>query len=344
MRLLFSGGGTGGHIHPAVAVALECRAAGHEVFYAGSDRGQESEICRREGIPCAVFPSRPLMPPAWRNAVAWGWSILLATRSARSYIAELKPDAALVSGGYSAAPVVQVLQRLSIPYVVHEQNSVPGRTNLAAMSKASSVATVFNNTQQVPASKMHRTGMPLRSEFMNGLSGEGGESILMMGGSQGARVIIDMAMDWPLTPGRPLEVLCGSQGPPAGAKNEPGRRFHRSLSGEEMGRMISGAALAICRSGAGTLSELAACGVPGIFIPLPSAMGDHQMYNAREFAEMGAGTLMVQKDVSPSGVQAAAREWLEDHDRRAAAKRALAEWTVPDAAGRIRRLLEAAVR
>jgi UDP-N-acetylglucosamine--N-acetylmuramyl-(pentapeptide) pyrophosphoryl-undecaprenol N-acetylglucosamine transferase len=136
MRLVLSGGGTGGHVYPALEVARLARDRGHEILYLGSQRGQEAGVCQREGILFHGFPSQPLYslksPSGWKAAAA----LLQARMQARTALRAARPDVLFSTGGYSAGPVVSAARALKIPYMLHEGNSAPGRSNLLFAKEA----------------------------------------------------------------------------------------------------------------------------------------------------------------------------------------------------------------
>ncbi|MCX7801078.1 MAG: UDP-N-acetylglucosamine--N-acetylmuramyl-(pentapeptide) pyrophosphoryl-undecaprenol N-acetylglucosamine transferase [Fimbriimonadales bacterium] len=163
MRLVVTGGGTGGHVYPALEVARAARARGWSVRYLGSERGQEGPACLRERLPFEAFPSEPLVslrtPRGWRAAARLLRAVGMARRSLRCD----PPDFVFATGGYSAAPVLRAAMALRLPFGLHEQNAVPGRTIAMAGPKAAFVGTVFRATEaRLPGCRVVRTGMPVR--------------------------------------------------------------------------------------------------------------------------------------------------------------------------------------
>lgn len=272
---------------------------------------------------------------------------------------EWEADAVFSTGGYSSAPVVQGAKEARIPYVIHEQNTVPGRTNRILGKHAFAVATTFKTGHEnFPGVRVERTGMPIRRELRASAQGSlfGHQTpgtkplVMVMGGSQGAVVLNEAAMATSIRMvGSGIHWLTV-----AGVKNYDG--MHESLrklgigeefdlraylNAEEMASSLFQSSIVVCRSG-GSLAELAAFRKPSILIPLPSAMGDHQTTNAKEFASMGAAMLLEQKDLSPSTLEARILAWLDDKEAYAAAEHALSEWDMPDAVSRILKLAEEA--
>ncbi len=338
-RLVVTGGGTGGHVFPALEIAREAISRGVEVRYLGSHRGQESEACREMGLPFLGFPTLPL----YGLASLRGWRALLAFAKARAAVAaefrRERPEAVISTGGYASAPVVAAARTLGIPFVVHEQNAVPGRANRILGRRAMAIATVFRAAATpFPGSNVVRTGMPIRTELRRAAksaSSAGGHEVLVVGGSQGARTLnevapmaaskLDPALRWLhlAGPGREEEA----RSPHAGYRVEGAR------DAAGMADALASATLVVCRSGAGTLSELAAFGRQSVLIPYPHAFQDHQTANAREFAEMGAAELLPESEANPDRLADAIAIRLALGDSNW--KTALAEWDVPDAAARL---------
>jgi UDP-N-acetylglucosamine--N-acetylmuramyl-(pentapeptide) pyrophosphoryl-undecaprenol N-acetylglucosamine transferase len=356
MRIVVTGGGTGGHVYPAIEVAKAARDRGWEVCYFGSHRGQEGKICKDEGFDFQGFPSEPIYSIKSIKGLKAAGNIWRATQLAKKCLVAYRPQAVFSTGGYSSAPVVSAAKALGIPYVIHEQNTVPGRTNHYLAKRAYAVATTFFEAEKAfPGIKVVRTGMPVRRQLRSGAQGQlfGHETphdkplILVMGGSQGAVVLNEAAMSCAMRMSRTgahwLTV--------AGTKNYDamhsslqklaiGNEFdlRAYLDGDEMANALFKASVVVCRSG-GSLAELAVFRKPSVLVPFPSAMGNHQYYNAKEFADMGAALILEQKDLEPALLEARILAWLDDPLVYENAQRALAAWDVPDAVDRILNLL-----
>ncbi len=367
MRLVVTGGGTGGHVYPALEVARLAGEKGAELLYLGSLRGQEGKLCEARGIMFQGFPAEPLYslktPRGWRSA-----AMLLKARSmAKSHLAAAKPDAVFSTGGYSAGPVLSAARSLGIPYVIHDGNSVPGRANRMFGRQAKAFLTVFFATERFYTERpVTRTGQPIRKELRDtaglchreergispGSSVGGAEiprnpgmtegaTILVLGGSQGSSYLNESVPHAISTLGDEISVIHAS-GPnhfeptragvgQLGLKNYCVEPY---LDSDAIADAYCRADLVVCRSG-GTLAELAMFGVPAVLVPLPSAADNHQFHNAREFEDMNAATIAEQEPAPYSGMVQAIRGWLSDSSRREEAARALKEWDVPDATERI---------
>jgi len=361
MRLIVTGGGTGGHIYPALEVARAARDRGDEVKYFGSFRGQESRIAEREGFTFTAFPSEPLFRPASMRGIRAMVNLMRATGMAARALDDARPDVLLSTGGYSSAPVTAAARRRGIPYVIHEQNMVPGRTNRILAKKARAVAVVFRGGGQgFPGIATERTGMPIRRELRTaqgslGIGAElanGGPLVLVMGGSQGSQAINEVALAAAVRMARvPIRWLHLAGISHYEAMMDTARRMglgpdyvlRAYLEADEMASALFAAEIAVCRSGAGTLAELAAFRRPSVLVPYPHAFGDHQRANAREFVEIGAAEVLEQSDLDATRLEARLRLWVDDRERQVAAARALAEWDIPDATERLLALLDRAL-
>lgn len=362
MRLIVTGGGTGGHVYPALEVARAARSQGWDVAYFGSLRGQEGGASERAGLPFTGFASGPVYslktPRGWKALLA----LLKASQRAKEALRAAKPDVILSTGGYASAPVLNAARRLGIPYVVHEQNTVPGRTNRIMATQASAVCTVFEQSAEFfPKEKVVRTGMPVRAEMRAGAQGrlfEAGlehpaPTVLVVGGSQGSAALNDAALSCAVRMARSEVQWVHVTGPAhyettmssrakLGVKSE--YAVHPYLQTEEMAGALFSCALCLCRSGAGTMAELAAFRKPSILVPFPAAFGDHQRFNALEFERIGAADVVAQSDLSPVALEARVLAWLNDEARREQAGKALAGWDIPDASERVLSELAKAVR
>jgi UDP-N-acetylglucosamine--N-acetylmuramyl-(pentapeptide) pyrophosphoryl-undecaprenol N-acetylglucosamine transferase len=361
MRLVVTGGGTGGHVYPALEIAREARHAGWEVSYLGSLRGQEGRLCERAGLPFQGLPSEPL----WSLRRLRGWRSLIrlarASRMARVHLRRNRPDAVFSTGGYAAGPVLHAAAGEGVPYVVHEQNAVPGRSSLLFSKRARCVGTVFRSGEEAfPGARVVRTGMPVRGAFRGGCAHcpapgheRSGERpvLLVMGGSQGAEALNDFCLATAVRMARARVRWLHVAGP---ALYEGMVRSKRTmgvdgdyeirayLEADDLASAMATCSLTICRSGAGTMAELAAARKPAVLVPYPHAFGDHQTANAREFEAMGAASVIAQRDLDPCALESRILEWLEDAERPRRAAGALAAWDVPDAARRLLELIEEA--
>lgn len=354
MNIVITGGGTGGHVYPALEIARELIQQGETVHYFGSMRGQERRVCQRESISFQGFPSQPLYRLSSLRGMQGAIQLARATIMARQAIRRLNPDAVFSTGGYASAPVVYAAKKLGIPFVIHEQNTVPGRTNRILAKDSYCIATTFRKGAEFfPEARVVRTGMPVRREFREASQGTLGFSytvearekmLLVMGGSQGAQTINEVALStaarmtddslrWLHVAGpNHYEGMLQTLQKLAAGDHYTLKAF---LEATEMASAMFACDLAVCRSGAGTLAELAALRKPAVLIPYPAAFADHQRVNAQEFVEIGAATMIDEKDLQPANLAKSIQDWLSDAGRVAKAAQALSDWSVDDSSKKI---------
>ncbi len=345
MRLAITGGGTGGHIYPALEVARLAQERGSEILYLGSLRGQEGEICRQRDILFHGFPSQPLYSlktsRGWKAAVA----LLRATVQAKAVLRASKPDAVFSTGGYSAAPVMAAARSLQIPYTIHEANSVPGRSNKMFATKAAALTSTFYATARYLPSAI-RTGQPIRKELREaatqrvvGCNPEQEKAVIVLGGSQGSAFLNDAMPQVARLMGHGPSFLHAAgrgnyESLAANLHLDDNYRLVPYLETSEMVQAYLSSSVAVARSG-GTVAEFALFGLPSVLIPLPTSADDHQRENAKEMVGIGGAILVDQSEASPERLAEALAEWLADDGKRSKARAALIAWDVPDATERI---------
>ncbi|MGI8923981.1 MAG: undecaprenyldiphospho-muramoylpentapeptide beta-N-acetylglucosaminyltransferase [Fimbriimonadales bacterium] len=347
MRIVVTGGGTGGHVYPALEVAKAAVSEGQEVRYLGSLRGIERSACEHAGVSFTGYPSSPIPRLVSPAGLVSAYRILRSSAAVRQDLKKWKPDVVLSMGGYAASPVLTAARWMRLPLVLHEQNSVPGRTNLMAAGAARKVCIVFAEAEAYFPGKSVVTGMPIRSGLLDVVRHAAGRETfftLSYGGSQGSaalnEAILTMAaqvgtqdLTWLQITGpklfeevaKALERVCA---PP----NFQARAF---LQADEIAAAYERADLAIVRSGCGTITELASFGVPAIFVPLPQAYANHQYHNAKAIEGIGGGEVLLQKDLTPESLRAAWQGWRSDAERRRQAADALQAWSRRDGTQRV---------
>jgi UDP-N-acetylglucosamine--N-acetylmuramyl-(pentapeptide) pyrophosphoryl-undecaprenol N-acetylglucosamine transferase len=355
LKLVVTGGGTGGHVFPALEVARYAREHGAEVLYFGSMRGQERTLAPKAGIQFRGFPSEPVYsiksPKGWKALM----NLARAMLQARSVLKEGNPDAVFSTGGYSSAPVVRAAITLGIPFVLHEQNAVPGRSNLMSAKRAKAVATTFHAAAaHFEGCHVERTGLPVRAELRekamerNLTMDAYPMRVLVVGGSQGAASVNEAALQaatrmtkdirWIHVTGKShFETIYHTYEKLGLASIYEVKAY---LESAEMAAAYSEASVVVGRSGAGTLSELAVFGLPSVLVPYPHSHANHQHFNAQEFASMGAATLIPQGELGAARLEEALLSWLDSGPARDSAREALAGWDRPDAAAAIMGLLQ----
>ncbi len=298
-RFVMAGGGTGGHVIPALAVARELRRRGHEAMFVGTGRGLEARLVPAEGFELKKIEIGALNQVGVGRKLTTLARLPLATFECRQWVHGA--GAVFSMGGYVAGPPVLAALAARVPVVVMEPNAVPGFTNRAIARRVSRALISFAETAaSFPAGRSELTGLPVREEFFAIAPKPRGETleILVTGGSQGARTLNRAAREsWPLfrRSGMKLRIVhqTGARGYQELRESFP----NSGLDGEvtpfiaDMPRAFATADLVVCRSGAGTVSELAAAGKPAILVPFPFAADDHQTRNAEAIERAGAARM-----------------------------------------------------
>ena len=306
-RFLMAGGGTGGHVIPALAVARELRGRGHEVLFVGTDRGLEAKL-----VPAAGFDLRRISIGAL-NRVGIGQKLVtlirlpMVTASCAPFVRSA--SAVFSMGGYVAGPPVMAALLRRVPVVVMEPNAVPGFTNRVIGRFVSRALLSFPETAPYfPQGRTELTGLPVREEFFRIAPKPRGPvlQVLITGGSQGSRTLNRAAREsWPLFRKSGLPVRIVHQSGVAECEALRQAFAQAGVDGEvvpfipDMPAAFRAADLVVSRSGAGAVSELAAAGKPSILVPFPFAADDHQTRNAEAMERGGASRLV--RDAEMSG-------------------------------------------
>ena len=311
---LMAGGGTGGHIIPALAVARELRARGHEVFFVGTDRGLESKLVPAEAFRLERITIGGLNRVGLKQRAATLLRLPFTTLGCLKF----KAAAVFSMGGYVAGPPVMAAMLKRTPVVVMEPNAVPGFTNRVIGRLVARALISFPETAKwFPAGRTETTGLPVRDEFFRIPPKPRGEvlNVLITGGSQGSRTLNQAArQSWPLFREASFPVRLVHQAGPAGFDALRDEFAKSGLDGQvlpfiaEMPAAFHEADLVICRSGAGTVSELAAAGKPSILVPFPFAADDHQTHNAEALERGGAARLVRDGEFNGARLFATVRE------------------------------------
>ena len=319
MKILIAGGGTGGHLMPALALARVAADLGHEVVFAGAQRGIEASILPRHPFRFHLLPIEPIYRQEWwRNyllPLVW-WR---ATRESNRVLRDEQPSIVIGTGGYAAGPVVVGAPHAGIPTGLQEQKAVTGRNTPRLARPPRQVHLGFPEARERltlgPLTKVFVFGNPItppparvdppraRSEL--GLTGAGGareRTVFVFGGSQGARAINEVvagAIERGLLGDVNLVWGTGTAHEPRYASLAvPGRIVVRGFF-DPITTAYAAADLVVSRAGAMTVSELCAWGKPSVLVPLPTAAADHQTFNARALANAGASVLLLERELTP---------------------------------------------
>ena len=308
-RILVSGGGTGGHIFPALSIADELRSRLEaDILFVGAENRMEMTRVPEAGykiigLPVAGFDRKRL----WKNFKVVA-KLLSSMSKAKNIIKEFRPEIVVGVGGYASGPVLKAAQKAGIPTLIQEQNSYAGVTNKLLARKADAICVAYDNMDRFfPAEKIIKTGNPIRKRLLEiglsrkealesfGLSPDK-KTLLVVGGSLGALTINESLEKGikDLT-AKGIQVIWqtgknfGNRGPEA-CKGLKGVVVTPFIS--DMGAAYKGADLVISRAGAASISELQALGKPAILVPSPNVSEDHQTHNAMALVKRGAALLV----------------------------------------------------
>jgi UDP-N-acetylglucosamine--N-acetylmuramyl-(pentapeptide) pyrophosphoryl-undecaprenol N-acetylglucosamine transferase len=347
-----AGGGTGGHVIPALAVARELRQRGHVVFFVGTDRGIEAKLVPAEGFELKKIDIGGLSRVGLRQKLSTLWQLPFTTLHCGPFVRDA--SAVFSMGGYVAGPPVMAALLRRVPVVVMEPNAVPGFTNRAIGRFVSRALISFPETAAYfPKGRTETTGLPVREEFYRiAPKPRGGAlNLLITGGSQGSRTLNRAgSQSWRLFRKAGLPVKIVHQSGPGGFE-QLREEFSRSgLEGEvvpfitDMPAAFAGADLVVCRSGAGAVSELAAAGKPSILSPFPFAADDHQTRNAEAMERAGAARLVRDAEMNGEKLVAVVAELAGSSGALERMGEAARRFARPGAARRAAEILEEVAR
>ena len=356
-----SGGGTAGHVFPALAVAERLRSAGHDVRFVGSTEGQEATLVPEAGFP---FVAVRVESAQTRMSVHTAKALSLSLAAARRLGPMVRSaDVVVGIGGYASAPAILAARRTHTPIALIEQNSVPGAVNRVAARWARVIATTFEATAGRLSSRARlvRTGNPVRravaevegaraerrEEALKAFDLDGARrTVTVFGGSQGARQL-DRTVAGAIGSLRSrgdVQLLVASgpahMGEFASEVEASGDLLVRVVGFiERMDLALAISDVAVARAGSGTVAELAVCGVPSILVPYPHATENHQEANAREVERAGGAEVVLEAQLTPEVLVDRVSALLVDERRRIAMRGAMLRWARPDADERIAELV-----
>ena len=356
MKVMIAGGGTGGHVFPGIAVAEELRRVRKdaEILFVGSRRGLEAVA-----VPEAGFKIRYILARGFPRRAWWRWPVaalatIIGLFQAVWLVGEERPDVVLGTGGYVSVPVALAAWIWRRPLLIQEQNSIPGLANRWLSRVADEVHLSFVEARTYFARKDHLkvTGNPIRAHVLSGEKGAaysefglqpGRPTIFVFGGSRGAHRINEAALEamkrlkgrvdvqWILQTGREdlewaTKVVQSSELP---ARVLPFlTKIHLAYAAAD---------LVVCRSGAMTLAEIAACGTPAILVPYPYAAHDHQRVNASNLVDRGAAAMILDHDLTGDRLAKEIAHWLSDRPALSQMSSNARRFARPDAAEKIAR-------
>ena len=364
MKLLFTCGGTAGHINPAIALArlFQFRHQDCQVLFAGADNGMERTLVPHEGYELRTVHVNTIHR-AWKwkdikHNVMTVLTLPMARRQARAILDDFQPDLVVGTGGYASYPVVKEAARRGIPTAIHESNAVPGLTTKLLARHADRVMVGFEESlnHYDDPSNVVVTGNPVRDDFFRYTRKEARAKlgltddkplVVSVWGSLGASVMnqqIARCVTLECAEGNPFHHIHGA-----------GRNYKEVLDLLEkvgvdlkahpqvdvrqyiydMPLVMAAADLVLCRAGASTIAEVTAIARPAVLVPSPNVVADHQTKNASVLANAGGAVLLPEGESSGEKLYALVRELLADPARREDMSRALRQMGSPDAAERI---------
>lgn len=361
IRAIISGGGTGGHIFPAVSIANKLREVNPEteILFVGADGRMEMEKVPAAGYRIVGLPIAGLQRQlTWKNIVndlKVPFKLIKSLRMAGKLIDSFKPDIAIGVGGYASAPLLWMAAKKGIPCLIQEQNGFAGMTNRMLGSKVSSICVAYEGMEKFfPADKIKFSGNPIRKEMhpyseeerrqgieFYGLNPEK-KHLLIIGGSLGSGTLNRSMKAWieaGCPGGEKLEVLwqCGKYYKKGVDEFMAGRELPFIHHTDFIGRMdlaYASADLLISRSGASSVSEICACGKAAIFVPSPNVAEDHQTHNAMALVRKDAAVLVRDAD-APAELIKVATGLIDDEARLESMGKNALQLAKPDAAGTI---------
>jgi UDP-N-acetylglucosamine--N-acetylmuramyl-(pentapeptide) pyrophosphoryl-undecaprenol N-acetylglucosamine transferase len=306
-RFVMAGGGTGGHVFPALAVAKILRSRGHEILFIGTREGMESRLVPAAGFKIEYIRVGGLNRVGWKRQLKTAAQIPISSGVATGILGSWRPDAVFSMGGYVAGPVVLAAMIRRMPLILMEPNALPGFTNRKLAPFVYKALVGFEETAKwFPPGRTETIGLPVRSEFFGIAPKSSGKfTLLITGGSRGARTLNRASREsWPYF--RDAET-------PIRIVHQSGANEHEALAAEfqntgiegevvpfisDMPKAFASADLILARSGAGSVGEIAAAGMASVLVPLPTAADDHQRINAETLVRGGGAKMVLDADLN----------------------------------------------
>jgi UDP-N-acetylglucosamine--N-acetylmuramyl-(pentapeptide) pyrophosphoryl-undecaprenol N-acetylglucosamine transferase len=358
-RIILSGGGTGGHIYPAVAVAQALKRIlgedGVEILFVGAEGRMEMTAVPKAGFRIIGVPIAGLQRSLSFKNLLLPFKVIKSIGQAKSIIKGFRPDVVVGFGGYASAPVLWAAQSMGVPTVIQEQNSYAGLANKIVGKRAKSICVAYDNMERFfPAERIVKTGNPLRASFSAGevdkaeaLNYFGFSDklpvIMVVGGSLGTRTLNNMMRSWVMTLGgeAPVQVIWQTgRYYEAEMKqflaNYPTKNIWQSAFIERMDYAYAAADVVISRSGACTVSELCLAGKPTLFVPSPNVAEDHQTKNAQALASKKAAVMVADADAVDCAISTALR-MVADSGELTMLSKNISKLAIADSAERVAR-------
>lgn len=348
---VMTGGGTGGHVFPALSVARVLRQRGHQVLFIGTREGMESRLVPDAGFEIQFIRSGGLKRVGLRKQLQTVALLPASIGAAWPLLRRVRPQAVFSMGGYVAGPVMAAALLCGIPLVVMEPNAVPGLANRRVAGRVYRALVGFEATRAwFPPGKCEVTGMPVRSEFFEiQPKREGKFSVLITGGSRGSRTLNRAALEsWPILKesGAPVRIL--HQTGAAEYETVASAFATAEIEGQvtpfirDMPEAFAQADVVIARAGAGAVNEIGAAGMASILVPLPFAADDHQRRNAEVLVEAGAARMVLDREMTGTRLFQEIEALRQNPDELDRMRGRVRQFASPGAAERAAEILEEA--
>lgn len=359
MKILIAGGGSGGHVNPALAMAnnLRTKYPDARFLFVGSNRGLENDLVPKEGYKISRIPVKGFSRKGGLSKI-WPYMVLVAGMIKSFFVfLKFRPDMAFGTGGFAAGPILFWTTLFKVPTLLHEQNVLPGITNTMLASKADITAVSFSESIEYlkKAKRIEVTGNPIRSKILNaeriesrtklGLK-ESEKLVIIMGGSQGARPINDAAVEMldNIYKDGDFRLIFA-----------PGKRHYVEVSSTLSNKfksveipsyiydadvVYSAADLIINRAGASTISEIAVLGVPSILIPSPYVAENHQEKNALALENNGGCVVLRENELNGQVLYDNIISIIRDEDRLSEMRKSALAVGIRDASEKLEKLFD----
>ena len=355
-RVILSGGGTGGHIYPAVAVAEALKKKHREnveILFVGAEGKMEMEKIPALGYNIVGLPILGMQRRLEPKNLLLPFKVVRSVMKARGIIRDFSADVVVGFGGYASSPVLYAAQLMGVPTVIQEQNSYAGLTNKLLSRRAKRICVAYDKMERFfPAERIVMTGNPLRGRF----SADAGNKqealayygfndqlpvVMCVGGSLGTRTLNEMMKRWILSLNgeAPVQVIWQTgkyyeREMQAFLKEHPTKNIWQGAFIDRMDYAYAASDVAISRSGACTVSELCLVAKPTVFVPSPNVSEDHQTKNAMALVEKGAAAIVPDNEAIERGM-AAALELVANREQLEALRENIAKLAISDAAERV---------
>ena len=356
MRVIMTGGGTGGHVNPAIAIAntIKRNEPDSEILFVGTEHGIENKLCKAEGYPIEhvnIMGFRRSLSP--RNIKA-AYLAFVSPMKAKKIVKDFRPDIVIGTGGYVCWPVLVAASKLGVPTAVHESNAFPGVAVKKLQPYVDSIMLNFKESEKylTAKDKIIHVGNPLRTSFGTlkydearkklGIDGKYKYFILSYGGSLGAEKVNDAVLELMRDYGKKHPEVLHVHASGAIEKDETKKKFNDYGLSEcenlelleyiyDMPLRMAAADIVISRAGAMTVSELAMMKKPSIMIPSPNVAENHQYKNAKVIEDAGGCVLIEEKNLAGGALEKAVSELLSDDKKRADMGEAVSQFVKSDA-------------